>query len=173
MPPFGYYAMARMNLEGARRIDSTHAGDARRNTDTCMQFLFGWSAEGYLKAYLAGQGVEQRALARIGHDLLLAIQEATGRGLTLPWLGRVQGAVHLLGPGHQGLYYRYLPKNPDGSDKTFAMVLPDLAFDALDALDEAVFLSIQAEINADERQQGRAETLHWHGVGRPPEWRPR
>ncbi len=47
---------------------------------------------------------------------------------------------------------------------------PDLAFDALD---EAVFLSIQTEINADERQQERAETLHWHGVGRPPEWRPK
>ncbi|WP_043342463.1 hypothetical protein [Belnapia moabensis] len=173
VPPFGYYSMARRQLEGARRIDLTYGGDARRKTDTCMQFLFGWSLEGYLKAYLAGQGVEQPALIRIGHNLEEALREAVARGLAFPWIGRVRLAVHHLHPGHRGLYYRYLPQNPDGTDKTFSLILPDLAFDALDALDEAVFLSIQEEINVDERRLGQAPTLAWRGVARPSEWRPR
>ncbi len=173
VPPFGYYAMARSNLESAKRIDSTHGGHPRRNTDTALQFLFGWSAEGYLKAYLRGRGVDDGALKGIGHDLRQALDRATALGLALPWLDRVLVAVEILSPGHKVLFYRYLPNNPDGTDMTFGLILPDLAFDALDALDEAVLLSVRAEINADEQRQGRAPTLHWHGVGRPPDWRPR
>jgi hypothetical protein len=112
-------------------------------------------------------------LKAIGHDLRQALDRATALGLALPWLGRVLVGVEILNPGHKGLFYRYLPNNPDGTDMAFGLILPDLAFDALDALDEAVFLSIQAEINADERRQGRPPTLHWHGVGKPPDWRPR
>jgi hypothetical protein len=171
VPASGYYSMARSHLTGAKRIFSTLPTQAEQRTNVCIQFLLGWAAEGYLKAFLCHKGYTVRQLRDIGHNLEEGLTEAMRGGLSFPWIGRSQIVVRHLSKGHSSLYYRYLPSNPDGTEKDFVQVLPELAFDALDALDQAVYPSVQSEMESALAAQGRAP-WEWHGTLRPDGWRP-
>lgn len=163
VPPFGFYSMARSNLQGALRIATT-MNPAQRDRDTCIQFLLGFVAEGYFKAFLAHGGMSEEGLRKIGHNLIKARDEAMAHGLPIGELHQLRFVVETLQAGHKQFHYRYLPDNLDGSEKQFALVLPMLAFDALKLLDQAVFPFLRPEINRELTRQGREELQAWPGV---------
>ena len=142
--------MARSNLKGAKHIAATLPGVAGRNADPCIQFLLGWAAEGLLKTFLSAKGAQTGELLGIGHDLRVALTRAEEEGLERPTasLGFV---VDTLAPSHLDMHWRYLPTWPDGSHPTFNLVMPAVAFPALDALDRAVWPLVTNEMNLELR----------------------
>ena len=162
--PVGYYSMARGNLIGASHIYRALPTEQERNINPCIQFLLGFTVEGYFKALLAHKNYKLHQLIAIGHNLKKAMQKAGDEGIALPGYPKLKFVVDNLALGHLKHHYRYLPSNPDGSDKEFTMVYPSLAFEALAPLDEIVFKEIQAEINADESRLGLPTTTNWPGA---------
>ena len=164
VPPSGFYAMARRNLEGVKRIVHTLASDTERNSDPCVQFLLGWSIEGFLKTFLAANNVSDDDLRnKVGHDLIEAYDWAAQRGLRYAGVGSLRGVVDDLAPSHLEMYWRYLPKGPSGAEMTFTFVWPSRAVPVLDALDEAVWPCVEAHFASLLVAQGKP--LH-------PGWRP-
>ena len=163
VPPFSLYAMARSNLQGSVRISISMTPE-QRDRDTCIQFLLGFAAEGYLKAYLAFDGVNEIQLKAIGHDLVKAYERALARGLPIQDLYQLRFVIETLSLPHRRNFYRYLPNNPDGSEKQFELVRPLLAFESLKLLDRAVFPFLLPEINRELERQGRPLLAEWPGV---------
>jgi hypothetical protein len=166
VPPSGFYTMARENLRGAKRIASTLATEAEKNSDPCIQFLLGWTAEGFLKTFLAAREIPERVLRnKIGHDLLEAYEQAISNGLHYPDLGRLHVVVGHLADAHLEMHWRYMPINPDGSEMKFKFVWPSLAIPALDALDHAVWPFVEADFTRTLEAQGLLPHSGWCPVG--------
>lgn len=156
VPPSGFYTMGRRNLEGAKRIVSTLETESDRNSDPCVQFLLGWSAEGLLKTFLAANNTNEHALRNeIGHDLNEALDQAKLKGFQYADIGRLQIVVGHLALGHLNMHWRYMPTDVDGTELNFTMVWPSLALPALDKLDQAVWPYVQAGFDQTLAAQGR------------------
>ncbi len=156
--------MARRNLGGVKRILATMPDERERNCDPCIQFLLGWSCEGYLKTFLAANKMSDKELRlEIGHDLIEAFEVATAKGLDYPEIGRLHIVIGHLAPGHLDMHWRYMPTNADGSERQFNLVWPSLAIPALDALDQAVWSWVQTDFG---------KTLAEQGLSPHPGWRP-
>lgn len=162
VPPTGFYSTARCNLGGAKRIASTFSAESERNRNSCIQFLLGWAAEGYLKTYLANAGMSEHDLrVCIGHDLDEALRIGRGMGLVVTGAEQLDFVVSHLAPAHLSMFWRYLPTNVDGTERKFDLVMPSVAFPALDMLDAAVWPGVQDEMNRLLAAQGRQPVPCW------------
>lgn len=164
VPATGHYSTARHNLEGAKRIAHTIESVEELDTNLCVQFLLGWVAEGFLKTFLAGT-MDDRQLANcIGHDLNEAWRSAKEAGLQVGGTGSLEFVISTLADAHLNMFWRYLPTNQDGTERVFDMVMPSLAFPALDALDAAVWPCVEADMNRLLKKQGRPFVVRWSAV---------
>lgn len=160
--------MARSNLDGAKRIVSTVVSESQRNSDPSMQFLMGWSAEGFLKTFLRSkEASEQELRFEIGHDLIEALDRAVARGLDCNGVGALRFVVEHLAPGHLNMHFRYLPTNEDGTDRGLTFVMSAVAIPALDALDAAVWPSVRGEFEELLAAMGRPPHGAWRAVLQP------
>jgi hypothetical protein len=145
------YSTAKGYVQAVFAMMISH-GRSQLPNDTTLFLPFhnlgGFAVEIYLKAVLAHKGFDENKLKGLGHDLQKSLALCISEGLSVPGADVL---VHLFGPKHKSLEYRYM--KPDTAYKAAHL---HFVFAAFSSLDIAVDIAIGASSS-----HGKAPGVGW------------